>query len=169
MEKVESFTLDHTKVKAPFVRLCCVMEGEKGDKVSKFDLRFLQPNEQSMPTASIHALEHLLAHNIREHLSGVIDFSPMGCRTGFYLTVWGTRTTAEIKTVLEKRSHRYSKQKKSRQPMRYNAETTATSRFSGQKNMPAKLSRGAFLLKYTDRRAFFYTLLLRTSIRFIVS
>ena len=74
MEKVESFTLDHTKVKAPFVRLCCVMEGEKGDKVSKFDLRFLQPNEQSMPTASIHALEHLLAHNIREHLSGVIDF-----------------------------------------------------------------------------------------------
>ena len=102
MEKVESFTLDHTKVKAPFVRLCCVMEGEKGDKVSKFDLRFLQPNEQTMPTASIHALEHLLAHNIREHLSGVIDFSPMGCRTGFYLTVWGTRTTAEIKTALEK-------------------------------------------------------------------
>lgn len=26
----------------------------------------------------------------------------MGCRTGFYLTVWGTRTTAEIKTALEK-------------------------------------------------------------------
>ena len=42
MEKVESFKLDHNKVKAPFVRKCCVLDGKMGDKVSKFDLRFLQ-------------------------------------------------------------------------------------------------------------------------------
>ena len=36
MEKVESFKLDHNKVKAPFVRKCCVLEGKMGDKVSKF-------------------------------------------------------------------------------------------------------------------------------------
>ena len=34
--KVESFSLDHTKVKAPFVRKCCVLTGEKGDVVSKY-------------------------------------------------------------------------------------------------------------------------------------
>lgn len=61
MEKVESFKLDHNKVKAPFVRKCCVLEGKMGDKVSKFDLRFLQPNKEAFGTAAMHGLEHLLA------------------------------------------------------------------------------------------------------------
>ena len=34
MAKVESFTLDHTKVKAPYVRLITVEEGPKGDKIA---------------------------------------------------------------------------------------------------------------------------------------
>ena len=75
MEKVESFELDHRKVKAPYVRKCCVLEGEKGDKVSKFDLRFLQPNKESFGTAAMHGLEHLLAHELRTYLDGVIDLS----------------------------------------------------------------------------------------------
>ena len=33
MGKVESFELDHTKVKAPYVRLITVEEGQKGDKI----------------------------------------------------------------------------------------------------------------------------------------
>ena len=33
MAKVESFTLDHTAVKAPYVRLITVEEGPKGDKL----------------------------------------------------------------------------------------------------------------------------------------
>ena len=45
MAKVESFTLDHTAVKAPYVRLITVETGAKGDKISNFDLRFVQPNE----------------------------------------------------------------------------------------------------------------------------
>ena len=65
MIKVESFTMDHTKVKAPFVRKCGLLTGEKGDKVSKFDLRFMQPNEAAIPTAALHALEHLLAGYLR--------------------------------------------------------------------------------------------------------
>ena len=101
MEKVESFELDHRKVKAPYVRKCCVLEGEKGDKVSKFDLRFLQPNKESFGTAAMHGLEHLLAHELRTYLDGVIDLSPMGCRTGFYLSIWGDRNPEEIKNALE--------------------------------------------------------------------
>lgn len=101
MEKVESFELDHRKVKAPYIRKCCVLDGEKGDKVSKFDIRFLQPNKEAFGTAAMHGLEHLLAHTLRDKLEGVIDLSPMGCRTGFYLTIWGDRNCNDIKEAVE--------------------------------------------------------------------
>lgn len=101
MVKVESFQLDHTKLVAPYVRKCSTTVGEKGDKVTKYDLRFTQPNKEAMPTAAIHALEHLLAGLIREELDGVIDLSPMGCRTGFYLIIWGDKETSEIKKAVE--------------------------------------------------------------------
>lgn len=102
MQKVESFKLDHTKVKAPYVRKCCVLNGAKGDQVSKFDLRFLQPNKDTFGTASMHGLEHLLATFLREMLDDIIDLSPMGCRTGFYLIVWGDVDCKVIKEGLEK-------------------------------------------------------------------
>ena len=101
MEKVESFELDHTKVIAPYIRKCCLLEGKIGDKVTKFDLRFLQPNKESFGTAAMHGLEHLLAHELRKRLDGIIDLSPMGCRTGFYLSIWGDREPNEIKLALE--------------------------------------------------------------------
>jgi S-ribosylhomocysteine lyase len=100
MEKVESFQLDHRRVKAPYVRRCCVEHGPKGDAVTKFDLRFLQPNVEAFGTAAMHGLEHLLAHELRTELAGVIDLSPMGCRTGFYLTMWGEREPEEVRDAL---------------------------------------------------------------------
>ena len=102
MKKVESFQLDHRKVVAPYVRKCTVLNGEKGDFVTKFDLRFTQPNKEAIPTGALHALEHLLAGFLRDNLEGIIDLSPMGCRTGFYLTLWGDREPSEIKEALEK-------------------------------------------------------------------
>ena len=102
MQKVESFKLDHTKVKAPYVRKCCVLDGAKGDVVSKFDLRFLQPNSEVFGTAAMHGLEHLLATYLRETLDNIIDLSPMGCRTGFYLILWGDVEPLTVKEGLEK-------------------------------------------------------------------
>lgn len=101
MEKVESFELDHRIVKAPYIRKCCLLEGENGNKVTKFDIRFLQPNKEAFGTAAMHGLEHLLAHELRDKVKGIIDFSPMGCRTGFYLSIWGDRDPKEIKVALE--------------------------------------------------------------------
>lgn len=101
MEKVESFELDHRKVKAPYVRKCCVLEGPNGDKVTKFDLRFLQPNVEAFGTAAMHGLEHLLAHILREKIEGIIDISPMGCRTGFYLSIFGDVSPETMKDALE--------------------------------------------------------------------
>ena len=102
MEKVESFKLDHNKVKAPFVRKCCVLDGKSGDKVSKFDLRFLQPNVEAFGTGAIHGLEHLLATYLREELDNIIDLSPMGCRTGLYLIMWGDVEAGVVKDGLER-------------------------------------------------------------------
>ena len=98
--KVESFTFDHRKVRAPYIRKCCVLEGAHGDKVTKFDLRFCQPNHQALATDALHALEHLLAENLRRHIDGVIDLSPMGCRTGYYVSIWGEREVREMRDAL---------------------------------------------------------------------
>ncbi len=94
--------MDHTKVKAPFVRQCGVLTGPNGDVVSKFDLRFMQPNKDSIPTAALHALEHLLAGYLRDEIENVIDLSPMGCRTGFYFIVWGQPSIEQITLALKK-------------------------------------------------------------------
>ncbi len=93
---VESFNLDHTKVTAPYVRLASKKVGPVGDIVTKFDIRFTQPNVDFMPMAGIHTLEHLVAEYIRDVIEGVIDFSPMGCRTGFYLTLFGDYTEEQV-------------------------------------------------------------------------
>ncbi len=95
---VESFDLDHTRVRAPYVRLAGRTDGPRGDRVSKWDLRLLQPNRGEIPTGPLHTIEHLLAGYLRDALedlgasgagSELIDASPMGCRTGFYLTLMG--------------------------------------------------------------------------------
>ena len=53
MNKVESFELDHRKVKAPYIRKCCLLNGPQGDFVTKFDIRFLQPNKEAFGTAAM--------------------------------------------------------------------------------------------------------------------
>ncbi|MCP4580871.1 MAG: S-ribosylhomocysteine lyase [candidate division Zixibacteria bacterium] len=98
----ESFLIDHNEMTAPQVRKAGVQSGPAGDKVSKFDLRFVKPNVGAIPTAAIHTLEHLLATYMKTHLDGVIDISPMGCRTGFYLSIWGDVESDMIKQALIK-------------------------------------------------------------------
>lgn len=83
---VESFNLDHTIVVAPFVRLAGKMEGANGDVIHKYDIRFKQPNKEHMDMPGLHSLEHLKAENIRNHSDKVVDISPMGCQTGFYVS-----------------------------------------------------------------------------------
>lgn len=96
MRKVESFELDHTKVKAPFVRKCCVQKGKNGDVITKYDIRFMQPNAEEMQSEGIHTLEHIMATYLREKADYIIDISPMGCRTGFYMVTWGEHSVDEI-------------------------------------------------------------------------
>jgi S-ribosylhomocysteine lyase len=99
---VESFNLDHTKVKAPYVRLVGVTEGANGDKVQKYDIRFKQPNKEHMEMPGLHSLEHLMAENIRNHANNVLDIGPMGCQTGFYLSLINHDNYDDVLTMLEK-------------------------------------------------------------------
>ncbi|MBC1862479.1 S-ribosylhomocysteine lyase [Listeria welshimeri] len=83
---VESFNLDHTKVKAPFVRLAGTKVGLHGDEIYKYDVRFKQPNKEHMDMPALHSLEHLMAELARNHTDKLVDISPMGCQTGFYVS-----------------------------------------------------------------------------------
>lgn len=83
---VESFNLDHTKVKAPFVRLAGTKVGLYGDEIYKYDVRFKQPNKEHMDMPALHSLEHLMAELARNHTDKLVDISPMGCQTGFYVS-----------------------------------------------------------------------------------
>ena len=99
---VESFNLDHTKVKAPYVRLVGVTEGEHGDKVYKYDIRFCQPNKEHMDMPGLHSIEHLMAENIRNHIDNVLDIGPMGCQTGFYFSILNHSDYDQVLEAIEK-------------------------------------------------------------------
>lgn len=94
MPLLDSFTVDHKIMKAPAVRVAKTMQTPGGDTITVFDLRFNKPNEDMMGEKGIHTLEHLFAGFIRAHLNAddveIIDVSPMGCRTGFYMSLIGT-------------------------------------------------------------------------------
>ncbi len=94
MPLLDSFTVDHTIMKAPAVRVAKKMNTPKGDNITVFDLRFCVPNQEILSEKGIHTLEHLFAGFMRDHLNGdgveIIDISPMGCRTGFYMSLIGT-------------------------------------------------------------------------------
>lgn len=93
MPLLDSFTVDHTRMEAPAVRVAKTMDTPHGDTITVFDLRFCAPNKEVMPEKGIHTLEHLFAGFMRDHLNGngveIIDISPMGCRTGFYMSLIG--------------------------------------------------------------------------------
>lgn len=94
MPLLDSFTVDHTKMAAPAVRIAKTMKTPGNDVITVFDLRFCIPNQHILSERGIHTLEHLFAGFMRDHLNSenveIIDISPMGCRTGFYMSLIGS-------------------------------------------------------------------------------
>ncbi|AOZ71891.1 S-ribosylhomocysteine lyase [Boudabousia tangfeifanii] len=85
----ESFNLDHRLVAAPYVRIADRKVLPGGDTLIKYDVRFAQPNQASVPIKAVHSIEHMTAEFMRNHTDKLIDFSPMGCLTGFYCLTLG--------------------------------------------------------------------------------
>ena len=98
---VESFNLDHRTVVAPYVRLADTKALPKGDVIVKYDVRFTQPNAAHLEMPAVHSIEHLFAEHSRNHSARVIDFSPMGCQTGFYLILQGEPSFDEVVELIE--------------------------------------------------------------------
>lgn len=100
MPLLDSFRVDHTRMHAPAVRTAKKMRTPSGDAITVFDLRFCIPNQEILSEKGIHTLEHLFAGFMRDHLNSedveIIDISPMGCRTGFYMSLIGTPTEQQV-------------------------------------------------------------------------
>lgn len=106
MPLLDSFCVDHTKMPAPAVRKAKTMQTPCGDTITVYDLRFYKPNVARMDGRGIHTLEHLFAGFMREHLNSkkteIIDLSPMGCRTGFYMSVIGAPSEKKVAKAWKK-------------------------------------------------------------------
>lgn len=103
MNKITSFTINHLNL-LPGVYVS--RQDRSGDTVvTTFDIRMTRPNQEPvMNTAEMHAMEHLGATFLRNHpqwQNRVLYFGPMGCRTGFYLLIFGDLESKEIVPLLK--------------------------------------------------------------------
>ena len=97
MEKIESFKVNHLLLKAGIY--VSRIDSFNGQFVTTFDLRFVSPNrEPVIDNPALHTIEHLGATYLRNSLvkDNVIYFGPMGCRTGFYLVLFGKWKSEDI-------------------------------------------------------------------------
>ena len=81
MERIASFTVDHTKL------VPGLYYSRRDANVVTFDLRLKKPNTGDLlSNAEMHSTEHMIATLLRnsEDKEAVVYFGPMGCQTGFY-------------------------------------------------------------------------------------
>ena len=102
MEKITSFTIDHIRLQPG---LYVSRKDTMGNQtVTTFDLRLTSPNEEPvLNTAEVHTIEHLAATYLRNEpqwKDKVLYFGPMGCRTGFYLLLWGDLESWDIRELV---------------------------------------------------------------------
>lgn len=82
MERITSFSVDHTKL------MKGVYISRVDDNLTTFDIRMTQPNvDTPLDPMAAHTIEHIGATLLRngEYKDSIIYFGPMGCMTGFYL------------------------------------------------------------------------------------
>lgn len=102
MELIESFKVNHLLLD----RGLYVSRKDKngGQTVTTFDMRVTVPNrEPVMDMPAIHTIEHLGATYLRNSdiKEQVLYFGPMGCRTGFYILLFGDLKSEDVyRTVL---------------------------------------------------------------------
>ena len=102
METIASFTVDHLRLQPG---LYVSRTDRMGDTaVTTFDLRITRPNrEPVMDMPAVHTIEHLGATFLRNSVrkDEIIYFGPMGCRTGFYLVMFGKLTPEDVYPLVQ--------------------------------------------------------------------
>lgn len=82
MERITSFSVDHTKLKKGVY-----ISRVDGD-LTTYDIRMCTPNiDTPLDPKAAHTIEHIGATLLRngKYKEDIIYFGPMGCMTGFYL------------------------------------------------------------------------------------
>ncbi len=101
MKRIESFSVDHLKLLAG---LYVSRKDKKGEcVVTSFDLRITAPNrEPVIDMPALHTIEHLGATFLRNsgYSGDIVYFGPMGCRTGFYLVMFGDLRAEDIYSLI---------------------------------------------------------------------
>ena len=104
MEKIASFTIDHTRL----LRGIYVSRKDHlpdGDTLTTFDIRMKLPNrEPAVSQSALHTIEHLAATFLRNHPTWkerIVYWGPMGCCTGNYLIVQGDLQSADIVPLMQ--------------------------------------------------------------------
>lgn len=104
MEKIPSFTIDHTRLE-PGIYVSRRDLTPSGDVITTFDVRMTRPNrEPALSPQALHAMEHLAATYLRNHPDWkyrVIYWGPMGCCTGNYLLISGSYHSCDILPLIE--------------------------------------------------------------------
>ena len=93
LKRIESFCVNHNLLERG------IYTSRIDGDVTTYDIRMRVPNRPPfLENAAIHTMEHLFATYARnsEYSDRVIYFGPMGCRTGFYLVVFGQVSSEEI-------------------------------------------------------------------------
>lgn len=101
MDKIASFSVNHTDLYPGLY----VSRRDKRENcvVTTFDMRFTAPNrEPVMDMPAIHTIEHLGATYLRNcnAKDDVVYFGPMGCRTGFYLVMFGELESEDVYSLV---------------------------------------------------------------------
>ena len=98
MELIQSFSVDHTRI-IPGIFTSRV-DTVGGGTVTTYDIRLKRPNiEPAIDAAAMHSLEHIIATFMRndpEWKDEIIYWGPMGCLTGFYLILKGSRPPQQV-------------------------------------------------------------------------
>ncbi len=102
MDLIPSFSVDHTLI-IPGIFTSRV-DKVRDSMITTYDIRLTRPNkEPAIDTAAMHSLEHLIATYLRndpDWKDEIIYWGPMGCLTGFYLILKGSRPPQEIYDLL---------------------------------------------------------------------
>ena len=98
MDLIPSFSVDHRAI-VPGIFTSRV-DTVGGGTLTTYDVRMTRPNvEPNIDVAAMHSLEHLIATYLRndpDWKDEIIYWGPMGCLTGFYLILKGSRPPREI-------------------------------------------------------------------------
>lgn len=102
MNLIPSFEIDHMKLQPGLY--VSRKDAKDGCVVTTFDIRITRPNfEPPVDMPAVHTIEHLGATWLRDRDEDgdIVYFGPMGCRTGFYLVMFGDLSSEDVLPLVQ--------------------------------------------------------------------